>query len=152
MRSRRPYLLRAMYEWMVDGHQTPYVLVDARQDGVAVPQASVHEGRIVLNIGPGATHRLTLGNDELEFDARFGGVSHHVRVPLKAVLAIYARETGQGMMFGLEDETPVEAPDPAEAPTRVVTDVSRPASASNTGKPEPTDLPPKGRPSLKVVK
>jgi len=152
LRSRRPYLLRAMYEWMVDCHQTPYVLVDARQDGVQVPEDSVHEGRIVLNVGPGATNHLTLGNEELEFDARFGGVSHHVRVPVRAVLAVYARESGQGMMFGLEDDSPVEAPDPAEAPTRAVTDVAKPGIASNTGKPGPSGGPPKGRPSLKVVK
>jgi stringent starvation protein B len=140
MRSRRPYLLRAMYEWMVDIHQTPYVLVDARQDGVRVPEASVHEGRIVLNIGPSAAHRLTLGNDEVEFDARFGGVSHHVVVPVRAILAVYARETGQGMMFGLEDETAVEAPADSESPTRAVPDQPKPAG------------PTKGRPSLKVVK
>lgn len=140
MRSRRPYLLRAMYEWMVDTRQTPYVLVDARQDGVRVPEASVHEGRIVLNIGPSAAHQLELGNDELEFDARFGGVSHHVVVPVRAVLAVYARETGQGMMFGLEDETAVEAPSADNGPA------DEPPQA-----PKP-DAPRKGRPSLKVVK
>lgn len=142
MRSRRPYLLRAMYEWMVDTRQTPHVLVDARQDGVAVPQASVHEGRIVLNIGTSAAHRLILGNEQVEFDARFGGVSHHVVVPLAAVLAIYARETGQGMMFGLEDGEPVEAP----------------AAAGDGGEPdEPSPGPSapsakKGRARLKIVK
>lgn len=145
MRSRRPYLLRAMYEWMVDTHQTPYVLVDARQDGVRVPEASVHEGRIVLNIGPSAAHRLELGNEDVEFDARFGGISHHVVVPVRAVLAVYARETGQGMMFGLEDETAVEAPEAAEAPTRAV-------SGDGDKEPPKKDGPPKGRPSLKVVK
>jgi stringent starvation protein B len=140
MRSRRPYLLRAMYEWMVDAHQTPYVLVDARQDGVQVPQGSVHEGRVVLNIGPSAAHRLILGNDDVEFDARFGGVSHHVTVPVRAVLAIYARESGQGMMFGLEDDTPVEAPGMVEGPDSPKPDEPKP------------DAPRKGRPSLKVVK
>lgn len=142
MRSRRPYLLRAMYEWMVDTRQTPHILVDARQDGVAVPQASVHEGRIVLNIGTSAAHRLVLGNEQVEFDARFGGVSHHVVVPLAAVLAVYARETGQGMMFGLEDGEPVEAPA---------------AAGEGFDPPEPSPDPPtpsakKGRAKLKVVK
>jgi stringent starvation protein B len=146
MRSRRPYLLRAMYEWMVDDRQTPYVLVDARQDGVRVPEASVHEGRIVLNIGPGATHRLTLGNDELEFDARFGGVSHHVVVPVRAVLAIYARETGQGMMFGLEDDAAA-----VEAPAAAAERDDR-AGTPKSDDPRKSDGPPKGRPSLKVVK
>lgn len=144
VRSRRPYLLRAMYEWMVDDGHTPYLLVDARQDGVRVPEASVHEGRIVLNVGPGATHRLVLGNDALEFDARFGGVSHHVVVPVRAVLAIYARETGQGMMFGPEDDA--DAVEAAEAPAE--------AGRGRDGEPErpKSDGPPKGRPSLKVVK
>lgn len=142
MRSRRPYLLRAMYEWMVDTRQTPHILVDARHDGVTVPQASVHEGRIVLNIGTSAAHRLVLGNEQVEFDARFGGVSHHVVVPLAAVLAVYARETGQGMMFGLEDGEPVEAPA---------------ASGDDPGPDEPTPgtaapATKKGRPRLKVVK
>ena len=140
MRSRRPYLLRAMYEWMADTRQTPHILVDARQDGVVVPQASVHEGRIVLNIGASAAHALSLGNEQVEFDARFGGVSHHVVVPLAAVLAIYARETGQGMMFGLEDGEPVEAPEaPADGPDGPGPDTSPPTTG-------------KGRPRLKVVK
>ncbi len=142
MRSRRPYLLRAMYEWMVDTRQTPHILVDARQDGVAVPQASVHEGRIVLNVGTSAAHRLVLGNEQVEFDARFGGVSRHVVVPLAAVLAIYARETGQGMMFGLEDGEPVEAP--AAAGDGTEPDEPSPGTPSPSAK--------KGRPRLKVVK
>jgi stringent starvation protein B len=143
MRSRRPYLLRAMYEWMADTRQTPHILVDARQDGVVVPQASVHEGRIVLNIGASAAHRLVLGNEQVEFDARFGGVSHHVVVPLAAVLAVYARETGQGMMFGLEDGEPVEAP--AAAGEGFEPDDPPPvASAPSASK--------KGRAKLKVVK
>lgn len=143
MRSRRPYLLRAMYEWMVDTRQTPHILVDARQDGVVVPQASVHEGRIVLNIGTSAAHRLVLGNEQVEFDARFGGVSHHVVVPLAAVLAVYARETGQGMMFGLEDGEPVEAP--AAAGEGFEPEDPTPGAAA----PSATK---KGRAKLKVVK
>jgi stringent starvation protein B len=142
MRSRRPYLLRAMYEWMVDTRQTPHILVDARHDGVVVPQASVHEGRIVLNVGTSAAHALVLGNEQVEFDARFGGVSHHVVVPLAAVLAVYARETGQGMMFGLEDGEPVEAPAP-------------PSDGSGPDDPTPgagAPSPKKGRAKLKVVK
>lgn len=142
MRSRRPYLLRAMYEWMVDTRQTPHVLVDARQEGVVVPQASVHEGRIVLNIGTSAAHRLVLGNEQVEFDARFGGVSHHVVVPLAAVLAIYARETGQGMMFGLEDGEPVEAPAAAGEGFEPLEPTPSPAAPSAK----------KGRAKLKVVK
>lgn len=146
MRSRRPYLLRAMYEWMADTRQTPYILVDARHDGVVVPQASVHEGRIVLNIGMSAAHALSLGNEQVEFDARFAGVSHHVVVPLAAVLAVYARETGQGMMFGLEDGEPVEAPDPPEG----LPPDEPPPTAPPSGRTGPATT--KGRAKLKVVK
>jgi len=140
MRSRRPYLLRAMYEWMVDGQQTPHLLVDARHDGVVVPMASVHEGRIVLNVAPSATHRLVLGNDSIEFDARFNGVSHHVAVPVGAVLAIYARESGEGMMFGLEDGSPVERPAAVEEGEGAGEPPRKPAAGG------------KRRPSLKLVK
>lgn len=149
MRSRRPYLLRAMYEWMVDAHQTPHVLVDARQDGVAVPAASVHEGRIVLNLGPSAVHHLVLGNQTVEFDARFGGVSHHVIVPLSAVLAIYARESGEGMMFGLEDETPVERPAMADQGGSPIPRQPNDENGNSPAKPTPDG---KRRPSLKLVK
>ena len=140
MRSRRPYLLRAMYEWMADAGQTPYILVDARQDGVQVPQESVHEGRVVLNVSGHAANRLALGNEQVEFDARFNGISHHVVVPIRAVLAIYARETGQGMMFGLEDDTAVEQPE--TAPLGAMPSPDQPQE-----KPART-----GRPTLKVVK
>jgi stringent starvation protein B len=97
MTSHRPYLLRALYEWIADNGMTPHVLVDATQPGVRVPPHTVKDGRVVLNIADRAVAKLELDNDGIRFTARFGGVSHPVMVPIPAVLAIYARETGQGM-------------------------------------------------------
>ena len=107
---RRPYLLRAMHEWISDSGCTPHVIVDASQPGVEVPAAYVKDGKIVLNLSTSATQRLQLKNDGVQFDARFAGVVHHVRVPMSAVLGIYARETGEGMIFS---ESEPEAPPPA---------------------------------------
>lgn len=97
MTSHRPYLLRALYEWIADNGMTPHILVDARQAGVRVPAHAVKDGRIVLNIADRAVGRLEMDNDSVRFSARFGGVSQSVLVPIGAILAIYARETGQGM-------------------------------------------------------
>ncbi len=111
--SRRPYLLRAMHEWMTDNGQTPHLVVDTTVTGVQVPPASIRDGRVTLNVSWQATDGLRLGNDWIEFTARFGGVSHPVRLPLHAVQGIYARETGQGMLFQEEGESPPPAPEPA---------------------------------------
>lgn len=97
MTSHRPYLLRALYEWIADNGMTPHVLVDAQQPGVRVPADTVKDGRVVLNIADRAVARLELDNESVRFTARFAGVSYPVVVPIPAVLAIYARETGQGM-------------------------------------------------------
>ncbi|MDQ3494939.1 MAG: ClpXP protease specificity-enhancing factor [Pseudomonadota bacterium] len=97
MTSHRPYLLRALYEWIADNGMTPHVLVDAQAPGVRVPVHTVKDGRVVLNIADRAVARLEMDNDSVRFTARFGGVSQAVVVPIPAVLAIYARETGQGM-------------------------------------------------------
>lgn len=104
MTSTRPYLVRAFNDWILDNGMTPYLLVDATVDGARVPMAHVREGRIVLNIAPAAVGGLQLGVDEVTFSARFGGVAQQIRLPISAVLAIYARENGQGMFFGNEDE------------------------------------------------
>ena len=112
--SRRPYLLRAMHEWMGDAGLTPHIIVDAGRSGVEVPNAYVKDGKIVLNVSVNATQRLQLLNHAIEFDARFAGVVHHVRVSMTAVLGIYARETGEGMVF---NESEPDAPPPAEAGT-----------------------------------
>lgn len=120
MTSNRPYLLRAIYEWIADNGLTPYLLVDATVDGLQVPPPAVKDGRVVLNIAGRAVAQLELGNDEVRFMARFSGVSQVVRVPLPAVLAIYAQETGQGMMLPLgdEDAEASSAPPPDDEPTR----------------------------------
>jgi len=102
MKSRRPYLLRAMHEWISDSNCTPHIVVDAGVTGVEVPRQFVQDGKIVLNVSWNATAQMHIGNDELSFNGRFGGTSMHVRVPVEAVLAIYARETGQGMIFADE--------------------------------------------------
>ena len=126
---KRPFLLRAMHQWITECGHTPHVIVDVARDGTEVPRAYVKDGKIVLNVSPNATQRLNLGNDWLEFDARFAGVVHHVRVPLSAVLGIYARETGEGMVFSTEDM----GPEPPTKPTQ-------PEEGART------------RPTLKVVK
>ena len=129
--SRRPYLLRAMHEWISDSGYTPHVIVDALHAGVEVPAAYVKDGKIVLNLSAAATQRLQLKNDAVQFDARFAGVVHHVHVPIQSVLGIYARETGEGMIFSeAESDTPPPAPD-------------------TPPQPEP---PPRGRAKLTVVK
>ena len=122
--SRRPYLVRAMHEWMTDNGQTPHIVVDATLSGVEVPAGSVKDGRIVLNVSWQATQGLRLGNDLIEFSARFGGVPHAVRLPVAAVLGIYARETGQGLVF--QDESDTEPSPPAgPTPTSTATDEGR---------------------------
>src|SRR5687768_16113559 len=105
MTSNRPYLLRAIYQWISDNGLTPYLLVDASWPGVLVPPQAAKDGRVVLNVAGRAVAALEMGNDWIRFMARFGGVSHSVEVPVGAVLAIYAQENGQGMMFPVE-ETP----------------------------------------------
>ncbi len=112
MTSNRPYLLRAMHEWIVDNGMTPYLLVDAAHEGLRVPASAVKDGRVVLNIASRAVSQLQLGNREVSFMARFAGLSQTVVVPLAAVLAVYAQETGQGMGLPPDDAgvAPEQAP------------------------------------------
>lgn len=135
MTSSRPYLVRALYEWILDNRCTPYALVDANVAGVQVPQNFVKDGRIVLNLSPGATSGLLVGDEILTCNARFGGVPMELRVPMGALLGIYAKENGRGMMFEAEPEHEPAPPGPADP-------------ASGGGKPTVKT----GRPSLKVVK
>jgi stringent starvation protein B len=109
MTSHRPYLLRALYEWIADNGMTPHLLVDATQPGVQVPAHTVKDGKVVLNIAERAVAQLELGIDAVRFTARFGGVSQPVKVPVAAVQAIYARETGQGR--ALPDDASASGPD-----------------------------------------
>ena len=140
MKPRRPYLLRAMHEWISDSECTPHIVVDAAAAGVEVPRQYVRDGKIVLNVSWSATAQLELGNAELSFSGRFGGVSMTVRVPVEAVLAIYARETGQGLVFPEGEEGPTPEPPPS----------SPPAASGVESKPKPK--PAAGRAKLKVVK
>ena len=110
MTSHRPYLLRALYEWIADNGMTPHLLVDAMAPGVRVPTHTVKEGRVVLNVAERAVARLEMDNEAVRFTARFGGVSHPVMVPIASILAIYARETGQGMALP-EDVAGTPPPD-----------------------------------------
>lgn len=113
----RPYLTRAIYEWIEDNQLTAYLLVDATQANVSVPTQHVKDGQIVLNIAARAVHKLLLDNDYVSFSARFGGVSREVYVPFSAVLAIYAKENGQGLFFDPNEyqvanlTTTIEQPD-----------------------------------------
>lgn len=149
MTSQRPYVLRALYEWIVDNGMTPHVLVNASVPGVRVPTHVVKDGQVVLNIADRAVGRLQMGNDVLSFSARFGGVSQNVVVPLAAVMAIYARETGQGMALPEDPRLPqaetdgsVEADDAETA--MPVSEPSAPAS--------PSDEPPKRGSHLRIIK
>lgn len=101
--AQRPYLLRAMHAWMTDNGQTPHIVVDATVPGLQVPTQYVRDGKIVLNISLAATGDLDISNDAVVFSARFSGSPFLVRVPMPAILGIYARETGKGMVFSAED-------------------------------------------------
>lgn len=107
MTSCKPYLVRAIYDWIMENKCTPYLLVDAEFPGVQVPFEFVKDGQIVLNISAGATGGLMLGDDVIEFNARFGGEPRHLIVPLSAVLFIYAKENGEGMPFPPEPKPEV---------------------------------------------
>ena len=102
--SKRPYLIRAMHEWMGDNSHTPHIVVDTSVDGVSVPVEHIKDGKIILNISDSAAHNLKLTNDAISFRARFSGAPFNVWVPIQSVLGIYARETGQGMVFSQDTE------------------------------------------------
>lgn len=145
MKARRPYLLRAIHEWITDSLCTPHLVVDANATGVEVPRQYVKDGKIVLNVSMSATANLRLGNEEVSFSGRFGGASMSVRVPIIAVLAIYARETGQGMIFADEDAEP-----PPQPPTGDT--ASAPGSPGDDPGPKPSSPTDSRRARFKVVK
>lgn len=158
--ARRPYLLRALYDWLLDNQLTPHLVVDINLPGVMVPLEYARDGQIVLNIAPRAVGDLQLGNDEVTFNARFGGVPRQVTVPLAAVMAIYARENGAGTMFEPEpvyenagEEYPSSQPDGSTESMMSVIDGDRPDD-SEPDDDGPGDEPPPrgGRPALRVVK
>ena len=130
MTSSKPYVIRAIYDWIVDNNCTPHLLVDAEAEGVEVPQDYVTDGQIVLNVSPSAVVNLQLSNDSVSFSGRFGGVPVDITVPLDGVIGIYARENGQGMIFVEESDLDFDPEPPETDPT-----------------PTPSD-----RPSLRLVK
>jgi stringent starvation protein B len=142
MTTHRPYLVRALNEWILDNNCTPYILVNAHVTGVEVPQNFVKDGQIVLNISPVAVQGLVMTNDGLEFNGRFGGIPTRVYVPIAAVMGIYARENGQGMIFEYGGGTPPPTTPASPSDEEVAGTVEAPPSKSK----------PKGKPSLKVVK
>jgi len=137
MTSSRPYLVRALYEWIVDNDCTPHLLVNADHAGVQVPDGFASDGQIVLNVAPSAVRQLKMDNQAISFEGRFGGVPHSLHVPAAAVMAIYARENGQGMVFEVEPTPP---------------DDEAPSDDASAGTSAPSRPAPGGRPSLKVVK
>ncbi|MNB93575.1 Stringent starvation protein B [compost metagenome] len=153
---RRPYLLRAFYEWLLDNQLTPHLVVDVTLPGVQVPMEYARDGQIVLNIAPRAVGALELANDEVRFNARFGGVPRQVNVPLAAVLAIYARENGAGTMFEPEaayDEDAVSLNDEsAVSESETVMSIIDGDKPDHDTDPDDTPPPRGGRPALRVVK
>ncbi len=141
MTSNRPYLIRAFYDWIVDNHCTPYLVVDAFVDGVQVPQDYVSDGQIVLNVAPRAVRDFAMDNQLICFNTRFGGVPTDIQVPVRAVVGIYARENGQGMVFQVEEEPGPKPPDD-----------DGPGGNPPTKKPEPSGSKDSGRPRLRVIK
>jgi len=131
MTPSRPYLVRALYEWIVDNNLTPYLLVNAEYPSVTVPVEYIQDGKIILNVTPSAVRHFHIDNEFIQFSARFSGKAQEVYLPIGAVLAIYAKENGRGMFFEADEIPPPDKPPADEPPTP-------PAGG--------------GRPSLKVVK
>jgi stringent starvation protein B len=128
MTSSKPYLVRALYDWILDNDNTPYILVDTSSEQLQIPPGISSDGKVVLNLAPAAIQNLEMTNDHIAFSARFNGVADQIFVPIGSLLAIYARENGEGMMFPAEE-----------------TD-----EAADAGKGE--DRPKTGAPNLKVIK
>lgn len=158
MTSTKPYLIRAIYEWILDNGMTPHLVIDVRYPGVVAPTEFVEEGRLVLNLSPSAVRGLVMGNEQIEFNARFGGVARDVYFPAEAVLGIFTRENGQGMVFPelayplsdelADGETPGATGDGRPSRLTGVPQRSKPASGTDQGKGKGK----KGGPTLKVVK
>ena len=141
MKSSRPYLLRGLYEWMLDNDATPHLMVDETLEGVQVPAGYGHEGILILSISPSAVRDLSMTNEDVSFSARFGGKPEHLWIPMAAVKGIFAKETGEGMQFVAEPG------DPPGTTTEPFTSTEK--STHETER--PTGRPP-GRPGLKIVR
>lgn len=160
MTSTKPYLIRAIYEWILDNDMTPHLVVDVRYPGVLAPKDFVEDERLVLNLSPSAVRGLVLGNEQIEFNARFGGVARDVILPVDAVLGIFMRENGQGMVFPelaypLPGEPVPEVTAEAEPERIKPRSVGRPQGVQGPQGPKPPSGKGKGKsggPTLKVVK
>jgi stringent starvation protein B len=148
MTTRRPYLIRAFNDWILDNGLTPYLSVNADYKGVEVPREFVIDGEVLLNISPSSVRNLELGQEYILFDARFSGHAHHVAIPVKAVIAIFARENGEGMAFMYEKHEPVTDVRTQEMILKSIVQDER----DDDGPDDPSPKPPSGRPNLKVVK
>jgi stringent starvation protein B len=137
MTTHRPYLVRALHEWILDNNCTPYILVNAFEAGVEVPQGYVKDGQIVLNISPVAVQNLVITNKGVEFSGRFGGIPTRVYVPTASVLGIYAKENGQGMIFDRDEPMPEPPPTLSSVPKEPKSEEGKRANK---------------KPSLRVVK
>lgn len=160
MLSSRPYLARGLYEWLLDNEHTPYIVVDAEQPGVSVPRQFVQNGQIVLNVGPTAVRDLHIANEAVRFHARFGGQPMQVVVPMPALVAIYAKENGVGMVFGHEPTMPMPQQEegasedkPELSSVDIVDERDDGAAKSERGKASSAGkTASKKRPSLRVIK
>ncbi|KAE8439159.1 ClpXP protease specificity-enhancing factor [Vreelandella piezotolerans] len=166
MKSSRPYLARALYEWLLDNELTPYLVVDATQPGVEVPRQFVQNGQIVLNVAPTAVRDLFMENQAIGFNARFGGQPMQVMIPTPALIAIYARENGAGMVFGHEPELDAEGFDEhddssdesesagseASKPELTLTESTPDTPSSDSSEADTSAAKPKKKPTLRVVK
>ena len=139
MTSSRGYLLRALNEWILDNNCTPYIVVDAMIENVQVPQEYVNDGQIILNITPSSVRNLLMDNKGVSFDARFGGQPHSLFAPIGAITAIYAKENGQGMVFGVESGPTEPTPPGGDKSAKVTQQPGADKAAAS-------------RPQLKVVK
>lgn len=173
MTPKRPYLLRAFYEWIVDNNMTPHILVDARSSEVSVPRQFVKDGNIVLNVSMGATNDLTMDNDTMTFNARFGGKAYSIWLPMWSIMAIYSRETQEGISFPpdeyaestpflpednqAQDSTPAPVVSLAAVAGTTVTEADDNAGEEDSDNDQDEPPPPpkptaKKRPALRVVK
>lgn len=158
MTPRRPYLLRAHYEWLLDNELTPHLVVDVNMPGINVPMEYAQDGQIVLNIAPRAVGGLEMTNEWVGFNARFGGIPRQVDVPMAAIIAIYARENGAGLMFEPEpaydaaDEDDIVRTPATDNITLIHDEPAKPAEQETDGNDPEPPTPPRGRPNLRVVK
>ncbi|TQV72847.1 ClpXP protease specificity-enhancing factor [Aliikangiella marina] len=153
--SNKPYLFRAILDWLLDNDATPYMLVDATRPGVEVPQEHIKDGQIVLNINPSAVQNWQVDNEIISFNARFSGVARLIIVPMSALLAIYAQENGLGMAFPAEEESEEEASSPSLGSVDSVEDgdgTDDPSKPENNSSPNKNNASSKKANHLKVVK